>query len=244
MSNLDDMLNKFEKKISSNPKKDIKMEYLKTSYSELDAAFGGGIPKGKITEIYGKPLTGKSKISYHIIAEAQREGECVLFIDAEHSFNPEYASKIGIDLGYMILSEPENGEEALELILECLKEKCIDLIIVDSVPALVSKEEVLDKESFKQLNLIFHLLKKIGQTIVGADTTLLFLNQVRADFNSYGNTITPFNDLFELYATLRVGLKKVKSLKKDNQKIGYLIKAEIEKNKLCDLTSTEFELII
>ena len=244
MSKLDDMLNSFESNIISNSKKDIKMDYFKTGYPELDDALGGGIPEGKITEIYGKPLTGKSKLSYHIISEAQKKGEVVLFIDAEHSFNKDYAEKVGIHLDEMLLFEPENGEQALELILECLQGQCIDLIIVDSVPALVSKEESLDEESFKQHNLVFNLLKKICQNIVESSTTIVFLNQIRNDFNSYGNTTTPFNDLFGLYATLRVGLKKIKSLKKDNQKIGYLIGAEIEKNNLCDLQSTEFELII
>ncbi len=221
--------------------KDIKRvdaDALSTQSLSLDLALGiGGIPRGRIIEIYGHEATGKTTLTLHIVAEAQKKGGVAAFIDAEHSLDPEYANKIGVDLENLLISQPNSGEEALQIAEKLAKSGVISLIIIDSVAALTPQAEIdgnMDEQQMGlQARLLGKALRKLTSIVSKTNTTIIFLNQIRLKIGSFfGNPETTTGGLaLKFFSSVRIELKKIAQIKSGTDIIGSKIRAKIIKNK-------------
>ena len=217
----------------------MEIETIPTGSLELDLALGtGGIPKGRIVEIYGPESSGKTTIALHVIAEAMKNGGTAAFIDAEHALDPIYAKSIGVKTDELILSQPDTGEQALEIVDALVRSNAIDIIVIDSVAALVPKAEITgemgDSHVGLQARLMSQALRKLTGIIKKSNTAVIFINQLRMKIGvMFGNpeTTTGGNAL-KFYASVRLDVRKIDSIKKDNDIIGNRVKVKVVKNKI------------
>jgi recombination protein RecA len=217
----------------------VPVEAISTGVFALDTALGvGGIPRGRIVEIFGPEAAGKTTVCLSIIAEAQKAGGVAAFIDAEHSFDSTWAKKLGVKLDDLLISQPDTGEQALEITETLIRSGGVDLVVVDSVAALVPKSEIEgemgDSQMGLQARLMSQALRKLTGIVSKSKTTVIFTNQLRLKIGVFfGNPeTTPGGLALKFYTTIRLDVRKIETLKKNNQVYGARIRVKVVKNKV------------
>ena len=229
----------------------VKVSAIPTGSISLDAALGvGGIPKGRVIEVFGPESSGKTTLTLHAVAEAQKQGGTCAFIDAEHALDPVYAEKLGVNVEELVISQPDTGEQALEIADTLVRSGAVDLVVVDSVAALVPKAEIEgemgDSQMGAQARLMSQALRKLTGSISKTHCTVIFINQIRQKIGvMFGNpeTTTGGNAL-KFYASLRIDIRRIGSIKDKEEVIGNQTKAKVVKNKVAPpFKQVEFEII-
>jgi|SRR5688572_22466795 recombination protein RecA len=217
----------------------MSVEAISTGSLGLDIALGiGGIPRGRVTEIYGPESAGKSTLAMHVMAEAQRAGGTAAYIDVEHAMDPGYARDIGIQIEHLLISQPDTGEQALEICEALVRSNAVDAIVVDSVAALVPRAEIEgdmgDSHMGLQARLMSQALRKLTATISRTSTAVIFINQLREKVGVvFGNPeVTPGGRALKFYSSVRIEIRPVEQIKKNTDVIGRRVKAKIVKNKV------------
>jgi recombination protein RecA len=236
-------------KFGDSPKVDINV--IPTGSLGLDMALGvGGIPRGRIIEIFGPESSGKTTLSLHIVAEAQKTGGVCAYIDAEHAMDPEYTKKLGVNINELLISQPDNGEQALEIVESLVRTGKIDVIVVDSVAALTPKDEIEgDMGSFhvgKQARLMSQALRKLTAIVARSKTVVIFINQIRMQIGvMFGNPeTTPGGKALKFYTSVRLDIRRIAQIKKGEDVVGGRTRVKVVKNKVAaPFKQTEFDII-
>lgn len=216
----------------------VAVETIPTGSLSLDLALGGGIPKGRIVEVYGPESSGKTTLALHAVAEVQKQGGLAAFIDAEHAVDPEYAAKIGVNLDDLLISQPDTGEQALEICETLVRSSAVDIVVVDSVAALVPRAEIEgdmgDSHMGLQARLMSQALRKLTGVIAKSKTTVIFINQLRMKIGvMFGNPeTTSGGNALKYYASVRLDIRRTEALKDGDNVIGNHVKVKVVKNKI------------
>jgi recombination protein RecA len=229
----------------------LTVDAIPTGSLALDIALGiGGIPRGRITEIYGPESAGKSTLAQHVLAEAQKKGGTAAYIDVEHALDPQYARDLGVQIENLLVSQPDTGEQALEICEALVRSNAVDAIVVDSVAALVPRAEIEgemgDSHMGLQARLMSQAMRKLTPTIAQTNAAVIFINQLREKVGVvFGNPeVTPGGRALKFYSSVRIEIRRVESVKKGTDVIGNRVKAKIVKNKVAaPFKQAEFEIM-
>jgi len=229
----------------------VDVDAVPTGSLGLDLALGvGGLPRGRIIEIYGPESSGKTTLSLHVIAEAQKKGGVCAFIDAEHAMDPEYSKKLGVKINDLLISQPDNGEQALEIADSLIRSGQIDVLVVDSVAALTPKDEIEgDMGAFhvgKQARLMSQALRKMTAIVAKSKTVVIFINQIRMQIGvMFGNPeTTPGGKALKFYSSVRIDIRRIAQIKKGEDVVGSRTRAKVVKNKVAaPFKFAEFDII-
>ncbi len=227
------------------------VEVIPTGSLSLDAALGvGGVPRGRIVEIYGPEASGKTTLALSIVAQAQKAGGAAAYIDAEHAMDPKYARNIGVDIDNLLISQPDTGEEALEITETLIRSNALDVIVIDSVAALVPKAEIEgdmgDSHMGLQARLMSQALRKITAVSAKSKTSVIFINQIRMKIGvMFGNPeTTPGGLALKFHSSVRMDIRRIESIKQGEANIGNRVRVKVLKNKLAaPFRNAEFEII-
>ena len=235
--------------LGNTPK--VNINVIPTGSIGLDMALGvGGIPRGRIIEIFGPESSGKTTLSLHIVAEAQKLGGVCAYIDAEHAMDPEYTKKLGVNINNLLISQPDNGEQALEIVESLVRTGKIDVIVIDSVAALTPKDEIEgDMGAYhvgKQARLMSQALRKLTAIVARSKTSVIFINQIRMQIGvMFGNPeTTPGGKALKFYTSVRLDIRKIAQIKKGEEIVGSRTRVKVVKNKVAaPFKQTEFDII-
>lgn len=236
-------------KLGEKPKVDI--DVIPTGSIGIDYALGvGGLPRGRIIEIFGPESSGKTTLTLHVIAEAQKKGGICAFIDAEHAMDPDYAKKLGVNINELLISQPDTGEQALEITESLVRSGKIDVVVIDSVAALTPKDEIEGEMGAhhvgKQARLMSQALRKLTAIAAHSKTVIIFINQIRMQIGvMFGNPeTTPGGKALKFYTSVRIDIRKIAQIKKGEDVVGARTRVKVVKNKVAaPFKQTEFDII-